>query len=181
MSPRNRKTREKAGQVMSKARTTPSASSEKVISIIGPGMHIVGDCDTTDTVRIEGRIEGSVRAEKAVVIGKGGHVDGDIQTQDAVIAGTVRGALDVDSRLELQATCVVDGEIRATRLKLDEGGVVNGNVSIGRREVAVTEVPGAAAAPGQPAGPQAVPKGAGGLRRAGKAKPGTRPRAKAAK
>lgn len=138
---------------MSKVRATPAASADKVISIIGPGMHIVGDCDTTDTIRIEGRVEGSVRAEKAVVIGKGGRVSGDIQTQDAVIAGTVKGALDVDSRLELQETCVIDGEIRATRLKLDEGGVVNGTVSIGRRDVggaAVGAVP-AAQAPRPPA------------------------------
>ncbi len=138
---------------MSKVRATPAASADKVISIIGPGMHIVGDCDTTDTIRIEGRVEGSVRAEKAVVIGKGGRVNGDIQTQDAVIAGTVKGALDVDSRLELQATCVIDGEIRATRLKLDEGGVVNGTVSIGRRDSGGAVPPGALPA-GQAAGPQ---------------------------
>ena len=119
---------------MSKGRATQAAAADKVISIIGPGMHIVGDCDTTDTIRIEGRIEGSVRAEKAVVVGEGGRVNGDIQTQDAVIAGMVKGALDVDSRLELKETCVIDGEIRATRLKLDEGGVVTGTVSIGRRE-----------------------------------------------
>ena len=131
---------------MSKGRATP-ASADKVISIIGPGMHVVGDCDTTDTIRIEGRIEGSVRAEKAVVIGKGGCVTGDIKTQDAVIAGTVKGALDVDSRLELQETCVIDGEIRATRLKLDEGGVVTGTVSIGRQDVgAAGSVPGSQAA-----------------------------------
>ncbi|MDE2975478.1 MAG: polymer-forming cytoskeletal protein [Gemmatimonadota bacterium] len=162
--------REKAGQVMSKVRSTPAASSDKVISIIGPGMHIVGDCDTTDTVRIEGRVEGSVRAEKAVVVGKGGHVTGDIQTQDAVIAGTVKGALDVESRLELQATCVVDGEVRATRLKLDEGGVLNGSVSIGRREAGAMRSPVAAVPPGRPAGPKTPEKAAGGLRRAGKAK-----------
>lgn len=166
--------REKASQVMSKVRANPAASSDKVISIIGPGMHIVGDCDTTDTVRIEGRIEGSVRAEKAVVIGKGGHVTGDIQTQDALIAGTVKGALDVDSRLELEASCVIDGEIRATRLKLDEGGVLNGSVSIGRRKDAgAAQVP-AAAMPGPTTGPKASDKAAGGLRRAGKAKPKAR-------
>ena len=133
---------------MSKVRTTPAASADKVISIIGPGMHIVGDCDTTDTIRIEGTIEGSVRAEKAVVVGKGGRVNGDIQTQDAVIAGMVKGALDVDSRLELQSTCVIDGEIRATRLKLDEGGIVNGTVSIGRKDVGGAQV---AAIPEAPA------------------------------
>ena len=144
---------------MSKGRATP-ASADKVISIIGPGMHVVGDCDTTDTIRIEGRVEGSVRAEKAVVIGKGGCVNGDIKTQDAVIAGTVKGALDVDSRLELQETCVIDGEIRATRLKLDEGGMVTGTVSIGRRDagaaVSAGTMPG-----GQAARPHAAEKPSG--------------------
>ena len=158
---------------MSKGRATPAASADKVISIIGPGMHIVGDCDTTDTIRIEGRVEGSVRAEKAVVIGKGGRVDGDIQTQDAVIAGTVKGALDVDSRLELQETCVIDGEIRATRLKLDEGGVVNGTVSIGRRDVGGAAPAGAVPA-GQATRPQTNEQPGGRLGR-------TRARAKAAK
>lgn len=140
---------------MSKGRATQAAAADKVISIIGPGMHIVGDCDTTDTIRIEGRIEGSVRAEKAVVVGEGGRVTGDIQTQDAVIAGMVKGALDVDSRLELKETCVIDGEIRATRLKLDEGGVVTGTVSIGRKEAGV-----AATGPG-PAAPAAGDKPSG--------------------
>ena len=140
---------------MSKGRATQAAAADKVISIIGPGMHIVGDCDTTDTIRIEGRIEGSVRAEKAVVVGKGGRVTGDIQTQDAVIAGMVKGALDVDSRLELKETCVIDGEIRATRLKLDEGGVVTGTVIIGRKEAS------AAAAGPAPAAPAAGDKPSG--------------------
>ena len=119
---------------MSKGRSATATSSDKIISIIGPGMHIVGDCHSTDTVRIEGRLEGSVRAEKAVVVGEGGQVTGDIHTQDAVIAGHVKGALDVDSRLELHATCVVDGEIRAKRIRLDEGGIVNGNVSVGPKD-----------------------------------------------
>lgn len=156
---------------MSKGRATQAASADKVISIIGPGMHIVGDCDTTDTIRIEGRVEGSVRAEKAVVIGKGGRVSGDIQTQDAVIAGMVKGALDVDSRLELQGTCVIDGEIRATRLKLDEGGVVNGTVSIGRRDVGGAAPAGAM--PGaQAPRPETNEQPGGRLRGArGKAKP----------
>ena len=122
------------GNNMTRKPAARASSPEKVISIIGPGMRVVGDCDTTDTVRIEGQVEGSVRAEKAVVVGKGGTVTGDIQTQDAVIAGSVKGALDVESRLELQSTCLIDGEIRATRLQLEEGGVVNGIVSVGRRE-----------------------------------------------
>lgn len=104
---------------------------EGVISIIGPGMRVVGDCESEGTLRIEGKVEGSVRAAKAVVVGKEGFVDGDVITQDAVIGGHVAGSITAESRLELQATCSIEGEIRARRIKLEEGGVVNGNVSIG--------------------------------------------------
>ncbi len=129
---------------MARKGPTQASSPEKVISIIGPGLRVVGDCDTTDTVRIEGHIEGSVRAHKAVVIGKGGRVNGDIHTQDAVIAGAVKGSLVVESRLELQATCHIDGEISAARLQLDEGGVVNGTINVGRKDAGVAIDPGAA-------------------------------------
>lgn len=105
--------------------------SDSVISIIGPGMTIVGDCQTEGTIRIEGSVEGSVKAGKAVVIGKQGVVTGDIFTQDAVISGRVEGTLVAASRLELQATCRIDGEIQTRRMQLEEGAVLNGNVLMG--------------------------------------------------
>lgn len=105
---------------------------EGVISIIGPGMKVTGDCESEGTLRIEGTVEGTVRAGKAVVVGKDGVVDGDITTQDAVVGGRVTGSIIAESRLELQATCVVEGEIEAKRIKLEEGGTVNGTVQIGQ-------------------------------------------------
>lgn len=104
---------------------------EGVISIIGPGMRLLGDCETEGTLRIEGSVEGTVRAGKAVVVGKDGVVDGDIETQDAVIGGRVTGSIVAESRLELQATCAIEGQIKARRIKLEEGGKVNGMVQIG--------------------------------------------------
>jgi cytoskeletal protein CcmA (bactofilin family) len=133
---------------------------DSVISIIGPGMRVAGDCETDGTLRIEGTVEGTVRAGKAVVVGKDGVVDGDIVTQDAVIGGRVTGTISADSRLELQATCVVEGEIRARRLKLEEGGRVQGNIQVGEGRNAATEKPGAAPVPaGSDSGP---PVAAGG-------------------
>ncbi len=102
-----------------------------VISIIGAGMRVVGNCVTEGTLRVEGVLEGTVQAGKAVVVGKDGMVLGDITTQDAIIGGKVTGSVIAESRLELQATCVVDGEIRARRIKLDEGGQVNGEIRTG--------------------------------------------------
>jgi cytoskeletal protein CcmA (bactofilin family) len=101
---------------------------EAVISIIGPGMTVIGDCHTEGTVRVEGTVEGSIRAGKAVVIGRQGRVIGDVQTQDAVVSGRVTGTLVAESRLELQATCQIDGDVRTRRMQLEEGAILNGTV-----------------------------------------------------
>lgn len=119
------------GEPMAKGNQNDATPRDGVISLIGPGMTVIGDCETEGTLRIEGTVEGSVRTGKAVVIGKDGAVRGDLITQDAVIGGTVNGTIIAESRLELQATSVVEGEIRARRIQLDEGGRLNGKVSIG--------------------------------------------------
>jgi cytoskeletal protein CcmA (bactofilin family) len=108
------------------------SANEGSMSLIGPGMNIVGDLSTDGTVRVEGRIEGTVRAGKAVVIGKGGEVVGDVLTQDAVIGGTVRGTVVAESRLELQSTCDIEGQIRARsqHLQLEEGCRFNGQIQM---------------------------------------------------
>lgn len=116
---------------MAKENNGASASRDGAVSIIGPGMRVLGDCETEGTLRIEGTVDGTVKAGKAVVVGKDGRINGDVLTQDAIIGGTVHGTVVAESRLELQATCVIEGEIRARRIKLDEGGQVRGTVHIG--------------------------------------------------
>jgi len=139
---------------MAKETNGPQTPRDGVISIIGPGMRVDGDCTADGTLRVEGYIKGTVRAGKAVVVSKDGVVEGDILTQDAIIGGKVTGTVSAESRLELQATCQIQGEIRARRIKLDEGGQVNGNVTTG--DVARAGAPHAA----RPMG-ESAPKPAG--------------------
>ncbi|HEX7050901.1 MAG TPA: polymer-forming cytoskeletal protein [Longimicrobiales bacterium] len=139
---------------MSEAQSTQQAR-DGVISIIGPGMRVVGDCSTEGTLRVEGTIEGTVQAGKAVVVGKDGAVLGDVTTQDAVIGGRVVGTIIAESRLELQATCVIEGEVRARRIKLDEGGRLNGNIRTGDAAASQTSTP---APPKKPAAPPLEPE-----------------------
>lgn len=137
----------------------PVREMSDVVSVVGPGMEIVGDIKCDGTVRIEGKVEGSIRATKSVVIGKGGSVAGDIETQDVVIAGTVTGTVSGASRVELQETCKVEGDIRSRRVKLDEGGRVEGRLLMGTeaasREPQDRLVPGAEKRP--PVAPESAP------------------------
>ena len=110
-------------------RTVPPARDvNEVVSVIGPGMEITGDIKCDGTVRVEGKVEGSIRATKSVVVGQTGRVKGDIETQDVVVGGAVTGTVVGASRVELHDTCRVRGDIQSRRIKLDEGGHVEGRL-----------------------------------------------------
>ncbi len=119
------------GQTMMKESKAESRDLSEVVSIIAPGMKVVGDCSSDGIVRIEGRVEGLIKAAKSVVVGKDGVVKGDIETQDVIVAGRVSGTITAQSRVELQASCHVEGDIRSRRIKLDEGGHVDGRLHMG--------------------------------------------------
>lgn len=108
-------------------RTVPA---ETAMSIIGPGMRITGELETEGTVRIEGSIDGTVRAGRSVVVGKDGEVIGDVYTQEAVIGGRVAGTVTAESRVELQSSCIIEGEIwtRTRHLQLAEGAQFSGRI-----------------------------------------------------
>lgn len=142
----------------------PTSSGEGAISIIGPGMRIEGDLATDGTVRIEGMISGTIKAGKAVVLGQTGEVVGDIYTRDAVIGGRVQGTLVADSRLELQSSCVVEGEIRAraSHLHLEEGATFNGQIRMIDSDEPIQTDRAAAPAKSHAPAPEAAPVAAEG-------------------
>jgi cytoskeletal protein CcmA (bactofilin family) len=88
---------------------------------------VIGDCISDGIIRIDGRVEGGIKAAE-VVVEKGGSVKGDIQTRDLVVAGQVTGNIAAEGRAELQASCQVKGDILSPRIKIDEGGQIQGRL-----------------------------------------------------
>ena len=52
------------------------------LSVIGAGMKITGDIETTGVVKIDGTIEGSIRAAKQVLLGRTGAIHGDVNAEE---------------------------------------------------------------------------------------------------
>ncbi len=109
-------------------RPSPRSGKEPGLSIVASGMTITGELDTDGVVKVEGKIQGKVRAEQQVLVAKGGEVEGDIYTREAVVGGVVRGAILSDERVEVQVGSVVNGDITTQRILVHEGGEVNGSV-----------------------------------------------------
>lgn len=105
-----------------------SSGRDTNLSIIAVGTRVVGELATDGVVKVEGTIEGSIRAEHQVLVAKGGVIEGDVYTREAIVGGRVVGSVFADERVEVQASSMVQGDIVTKCLVVQEGGEVNGHV-----------------------------------------------------
>lgn len=109
-------------------RATPPAPVGSGYSLLDAQLSITGDLITTGSLRVEGRLDGSIRGADSVVIGVGAVITGDIEAREVIVGGTITGNVQATERLELQATAIVTGDVRTGSVLVQEGGVVNGRV-----------------------------------------------------
>ena len=100
-------------------------TSKKLQTIIGEESEFKGELNVKDTVRIDGFLEGNVRADW-VIIGESGRITGNIDARGAVVGGTVEGNIDAGEIVELKQKSRVVGEIRTLRLAIAEGAMFEG-------------------------------------------------------
>ena len=81
---------------------------------------------------IDGTVEGTVHAPH-VEVRRNGAVTGGVVADDVVVHGRVQGGILARNRLALEDTAAVEGDVRARRLALKEGGEVNGTILMGER------------------------------------------------
>ena len=99
-------------------------------SVIDDQLSISGDIQTEGTIRVDGRVEGTLHRVDTLIIGAGGTVVGNVEGREVVIGGDLCGNLVVSGRVEVQASATVQGDIHAAAVMLQEGGTVHGHVSI---------------------------------------------------
>lgn len=116
----------------------PRRGETPQLTIIAQGTEITGDISAQGVVKVEGKIEGSIRSAAQVLVAKGGLVRGDINTKEAVLGGHVRGTVHAEERVEVQTTALVEGDIVTRRIQIAEGGQVNGSISMGASSSEVT-------------------------------------------
>jgi cytoskeletal protein CcmA (bactofilin family) len=96
-----------------------------VPSIISGDLVVRGTLVSNGDVQIDGRIEGDVRAG-ALVIGEKAHIEGDVYAEDAIVRGTVHGAIRA-RKVQLCSTCRVEGNILHEALAMEAGAFFEGN------------------------------------------------------
>lgn len=105
---------------------TPSVKETiNTATIITKGTTIVGNIVGHDSVHIDGDIEGGIKVNNIVVIGKSGIVNGNIEAQKIISSGQINGQVKCDD-LEVMETSVVQKRVDARKVHVR--GKIQGDV-----------------------------------------------------
>ncbi len=113
------------------SRATASAAASA--SVIGAKTQFKGEITGTETVVVEGLVEGTVRITGPLRVAPGGTVKANVSAQSVVIAGELVGDCHAIERVEIEAAGRLNGNIRAPRVVIVEGATFRGNSDMAPR------------------------------------------------
>lgn len=117
---------------MAKKDDNSTSKPGELNTIIGKGSSLEGTIKVENSVRVDGKIKGHVTTTDSLVIGKEGDIEGEIIAKNAIIGGRVRGKINATGKVVLESKAIFQGELKTSRLVIDDGAVFDGRCSMQR-------------------------------------------------
>jgi cytoskeletal protein CcmA (bactofilin family) len=100
-------------------------------STIGRSLVIKGEVSGTESLYIDGRIEGTIDfSGNVVTIGSKGSVAANISASEVVILGKVQGNIQCTDRLDLRSEGSLTGDVVTQRISVEDGSILKGGVQV---------------------------------------------------
>jgi cytoskeletal protein CcmA (bactofilin family) len=98
--------------------------------ILSSDVEIKGSIKFQKELLIDGKVEGDINSDGILTVGENAEIRGEITTKSITVYGKVHGNITVAERCELKSKCVLQGDLKAARLVIEEGATF-----IGKSEV----------------------------------------------
>ena len=108
-------------------------SSGEHFSIVSAECYFQGTLNVQGSLRVDGTLEGSVDNARHVIVGDGGKIVGDVTAEIVVCGGAIEGNVCADM-LEVLGKASINGDIRAKKMIVEEGGRIDGRCTIGEEQ-----------------------------------------------
>ena len=110
-------------------RSTVASTAEQ--ATIGKSLVIKGEVTGSESLYIDGRVEGSINlAGNRVTIGRNGVVAANINAREIVVLGKVRGNLTASDRVDIRNDGSLTGDVVAARISIEDGAFFKGGIDI---------------------------------------------------
>jgi cytoskeletal protein CcmA (bactofilin family) len=109
----------------------PVSASTADQATIGKSLVIKGEVTGSESLYIDGRVEGSINlAGNRVTVGRNGVVAANITAREIVVLGKVRGNLTASDRVDIRSDGSLTGDVVAARISIEDGAFFKGGIDI---------------------------------------------------
>jgi cytoskeletal protein CcmA (bactofilin family) len=106
-------------------------ATENGLARIGKTVVIRGELKGSEDLVVDGQLEGTINlSEGRLTIGPNANVAADLTAREVLILGKLHGNIIASGRVELRAGSVVEGDVKALRLAVEENAVFRGKVDL---------------------------------------------------
>ena len=109
----------------------PVSASTADQATIGKSLVIKGEVTGSESLYIDGRVEGSINLSgNRVTVGRNGVVSANINAREIVVLGKVRGNLTASDRVDIRSDGSLTGDVVAARISIEDGAFFKGGIDI---------------------------------------------------
>jgi cytoskeletal protein CcmA (bactofilin family) len=119
-----------------RARVLPTAGDQ---ATIGKGLVIKGEITGSESLFIDGKVEGSISLPgNRVTVGAYGQVSASgaicITAREIVVMGKIHGNVSASDRVDIRAEGTLTGDVTAARISIEDGAFFKGGIDIRKSE-----------------------------------------------
>jgi cytoskeletal protein CcmA (bactofilin family) len=108
-----------------------TAHERRQVAWIGQGVTIEGRIASTQDIRIDGHVQGTIEVGQCeLVLGTGADVKGAVNARSVLVGGKLEGDVIATERIQVQSTGILLGDVVSPRLVIHDGGLLRGKANI---------------------------------------------------
>jgi cytoskeletal protein CcmA (bactofilin family) len=98
---------------------------------IGKSLIIKGEVTGSESLYIDGRVEGSINLPgNRITVGRNGVVSANMIAREIVVIGKVKGNLTASDRVDIRSEGSLTGDVIAQRISIEDGAFFKGGIDI---------------------------------------------------
>jgi cytoskeletal protein CcmA (bactofilin family) len=123
---------------MSTPGSTPGTASKNVLN---SDVEVKGNIRFAGELTFDGKLDGEIHTDGTLNLGDGAVINGNINAANVIVRGKINGNIVAKEKIEIKAKTELFGDIRASRLAIEEGVTFVGKTEVNPNKVAPAAPP----------------------------------------
>ena len=102
--------------------------ADALSTFLGTDTTIEGSINFKNTIRLDGKVKGTVQSNGGtLIVGEGAVIQADVNVGSAIIKGEINGSIMASKQIEVYPPAKIIGDIEAPMVAIESGVTFNGN------------------------------------------------------